>query len=80
MKAIEVKYSTAHKYYILEVQMVGKNVVAEVFQQPKNGYMVVIWHGNKAIDVTYDLDKQSAIKLANRTVIDHKAKETVSYA
>ena len=80
MKAIEVKYSTAHKYYILEVQMVGKNVVAEVFQQPKKGYMVVMWHGNKAIDVTYDLDKQSAIKLANRTVIDHKAKETVSYA
>ena len=80
MKAIEVKYSTAHKYYILEVQMVGKNVVAEVFQQPKKGYMVVMWHGNKAIDVTYDLEKKDAIKLANRTVIDYKAKETVSYA
>lgn len=80
MKAIEVKYSTAHKYYILEVQMVGKDVVAEVFQQPKKGYMVVMWHGNKAIGVTYDLEKKEAIKLANRKVIDYKAKETVSYA
>lgn len=80
MKTIEVKYSTAHKHFIVEVQMVGKVIVAEVFSQPKKGYMVVIWHGNKAIDVTYDLDKKSAINLANRTVIDFKDKETVSYA
>ena len=71
MKAIEVKYSTAHKHFIVEVQMVGKEIMSEVFRQPKNGYMVVMWHGNKAIDVTYDLEKKAdAIKLANRTVID----------
>ena len=79
MKAVELKYPTKHKDFVVEIQMVGKSIVAEVFSQPKKGYMVVIWWGNKPIDATYDLDKKEAVYLANRTVIDYKDKDSVEY-
>lgn len=79
MKAVELKYPTKHKDFIVEIQQVGKEIVAEVFSQPKSGYMVVVWWGNKAIDATYNLDKKEAVALANRTVINYKDKETMQY-
>jgi len=80
MKTVELKYPIKHKDFIIEIQMVGKKIQAEVYSQPKKGFMVVVWWGNKTIDAIYDLDKKAAIALANRTVIDFKDKETVSYA
>ena len=77
--AIETKYPIKSKNFIVEIQQVGKDISAEVYSQPKKGYMVVVWWGNKIIDATYDLEKQTAKDLAHKIVTTYKEKETVRY-